>query len=75
MAKAKTVSTPLPTSLRLSVKQSPNEQEKEYMQKVPYASAVGSLMYTMVCTRPVIAHAVSTVKDFFLIQEKSIRMQ
>ena len=65
MAKAKAVSTPLPTSLRLSVKQSPsNEQEKEYMQKVPYASAVGSLMYAMVCTRPDIAHAVGTVSRF-----------
>ncbi|XP_054795501.1 secreted RxLR effector protein 161-like [Prosopis cineraria] len=28
------------------------------MQKVPYASAVGSLMYTQVCTRPDIAYIV-----------------
>ena len=26
--------------------------EKEYMKKVPYLSAVGSLMYVMVCTIP-----------------------
>ena len=28
------------------------------MSRVPYASAVGSLMYAMVCTRPDIAHVV-----------------
>jgi len=31
------------------------------MSRVPYASAVGPLMYVMVCTRPVLAYAVSTV--------------
>ena len=31
---------------------------------MPYASAVGSLMYTMVCTRPDIAHAVGVVSRF-----------
>nr|GEV77481.1 retrovirus-related Pol polyprotein from transposon TNT 1-94 [Tanacetum cinerariifolium] len=31
------------------------------MDRVPYASAVGSLMYDMVCTRPDLAHAVSVV--------------
>ena len=35
-----------------------------YMSRVPYASAVGSLMYVMVCTRPDIAHAVSVVSRF-----------
>ena len=34
------------------------------MEKVPYASAVGSLMYAMVCTRPDIAHAVGCVSRF-----------
>ncbi|KAE8654946.1 hypothetical protein F3Y22_tig00117034pilonHSYRG00285 [Hibiscus syriacus] len=32
--------------------------EGEYMAKVPYANAVGSLMYAMVCTRPDISQAV-----------------
>ena len=63
--KSKAVSTPLATSFRLSADQSPSsEQEKEYMQKVPYASAVGSLMSVMVCSRPDIAHAVGTVSRF-----------
>ncbi|KAL6330064.1 hypothetical protein AAG906_039982 [Vitis piasezkii] len=31
---------------------------------VPYASAIGSLMYDMVCTRPDIAHAMRVVSRF-----------
>ena len=40
------------------------------MQKIPYASAVGSLMYAMVCTRPDIAHAVGVVSRFLSDQGK-----
>jgi len=34
------------------------------MSCVPYASAVGSLMYAMVCTRPDIEHAVGVLSKF-----------
>jgi len=34
------------------------------MSRVPYASAVGSLMYAMVCIRPNIAHAVGVLSRF-----------
>ena len=34
------------------------------MSKVPYASAIGSFMYVMVCTRPNIAHAVGVVSKY-----------
>ena len=34
------------------------------MSQVPYASAVGSLMFTMVCTRPDIVHAVGAVSRY-----------
>ena len=34
------------------------------MRKIPYASAVGSLMYAMVCTRQYIAHLVGFVSIF-----------
>ncbi|KAI3767934.1 hypothetical protein L2E82_18363 [Cichorium intybus] len=65
MADAKARSTPLGSQLKLSKKQSPKtEEDKEQMAKVPYASAVGSLMYAMVCTRPDIAHAVGVVSRF-----------
>lgn len=62
---AKTRSTPLATHFNLTKKQSPKMDEgKKDMAKVPYASAVGSLMYAMVCTRPDIAHAVGVVSRF-----------
>ena len=65
MENAKTVSTPLAIHFKFSIKKSPsNEVEKAYMSKVPYAFAVGSLMYAMVCTRPDIAHVVGTVSRF-----------
>lgn len=34
------------------------------MRKIPYASAIGSMMSAMVCTRPDIAHAVSLISRF-----------
>ena len=40
------------------------KKEKEGMAKDPYSSAVGSLMYVMVCTRPDIAHAFGVVSRF-----------
>jgi hypothetical protein len=33
-------------------------------KKVPFALAIGSLIYAMVCTRPNIPHAVSIVSQF-----------
>ena len=66
MDKAKAVSCPLANHFKLSSKQCPStDKEKEEMEKVPYASAVGSLMYAMVCTRPDITHAVGVVSRFF----------
>ena len=65
MSQAKSVSSPLPIHFKLISKQSPStDKEKEDMSKVPYASAVGSLMYAMVCTRSNIAHAVGVVSRF-----------
>ncbi|KAJ9672283.1 hypothetical protein PVL29_025766 [Vitis rotundifolia] len=65
MSKAKPVSSPLGSHLKLSSKQSPSSEiEKKELRKVPYASTVGSLMYVMVCTRPDIAHVVGVVKRF-----------
>eukprot|EP00253_Pinus_taeda_P010436 PITA_10436 len=40
------------------------QEEEEEMPHVPYASAVGSLMYAMVCTRLDIAHAVGVLSRF-----------
>ena len=38
-----------------------SKEEKEEMKIVPYASIVGCLMYTMVCTRLDIANAAGVV--------------
>lgn len=40
------------------------------MKKIPYASAVGSLMFAMVCTRLDIAHAAGGVSRFLEIPNK-----
>eukprot|EP00253_Pinus_taeda_P027821 PITA_27821 len=62
---SKPVKVPIPVAVRLSVEQCPKTQEEEEdMSRVPYASAVGSLMYAMVCTRPDIAHAVEVLSRF-----------
>eukprot|EP00253_Pinus_taeda_P011978 PITA_11978 len=56
---SKLVKVPILVGVRLSAEQCPKAQEQEEdMSRVPYTSAVGSLMYAMVCTRPNIAHAV-----------------
>ncbi|KAE8727661.1 hypothetical protein F3Y22_tig00005406pilonHSYRG00056 [Hibiscus syriacus] len=50
---------PLPINFKLSSSMSPSsEEERMEMSRVPYASAVGSLMFAMICTRPDIAQAV-----------------
>ena len=63
--KTKPVRTPLAPHFKLSASQCPKtEEEREYMSKVPYSNAVGSLMYAMVYTRPDISHAVGTVSRY-----------
>ena len=53
---------PFRHGINLSKGQSPKTpEEKELMSKKPYASAVGSLMYTMLCTRPDICYAIGIV--------------
>ena len=65
MSKAKAVCSPLAGHLKLSSKQCPtSEKDMKEMSNVPYASAVGNLMYVMVYTRPDIAHAIGVVSWF-----------
>ncbi|GKE82114.1 hypothetical protein Tco_1552114, partial [Tanacetum coccineum] len=50
---------------KLSLKDCPvKDYDVKRMSKVPYANAVGSLMYLIVCTRPDIAYAISVVSRF-----------
>eukprot|EP00253_Pinus_taeda_P035114 PITA_35114 len=65
MQDSKPVKVPIPVGVRLSVEQCPKTQEEEEdMSRVPYASAISSLMYAMVCTRLEIAHAVRVLSRF-----------
>eukprot|EP00253_Pinus_taeda_P020788 PITA_20788 len=62
---SKMVKVPIHVGVRLFAEHCPKTQEEEEdMSRVPYASAVGSLMYAMVCTRPNIAHAVGVLSRF-----------
>jgi Reverse transcriptase (RNA-dependent DNA polymerase) len=71
MQGAKKVSCPLSNHLKLSKKLCPStKKENDEMSRVPYSLAVGSLMYSMVCTRPDIAHAVGVVSRFLSNLEK-----
>ena len=65
MQESKPVKFPIPVAVKLSVEQCPKTlEEEEDMSQFPYASAVGSLMYAMVCTRPDIAHAVGVLSRY-----------
>eukprot|EP00253_Pinus_taeda_P001752 PITA_01752 len=69
---SKLVKVPIPVGVKLSAEQCPKTQEEEEdMSWVPYASAVGSLMYAMVCIRPYIAHAVGVLSRFMSKPEKN----
>ena len=51
--------TPVAKGEKFSLSQRPkNNFEIQEMQKIPYASAIGSLMYAQVCTGPDIAYIV-----------------
>lgn len=65
MSNAKPLDTPCASNIHLFVAFAPKSaEEQEYTSQVPYASAVESLMYAMVCTRPDLAHAVSVISRF-----------
>ena len=54
--------TPVAKGDKFSLAQCPtNPLERAEMQKIPYSSVVGSLMYAQVCTRPDIAFIVGVL--------------
>ena len=65
MHDCKAIGTPLDANTRLSKSMSPkSHEEADEMKGVPYQSAVGSLMYAMLGTRPDIGYAVGAVSQF-----------
>ena len=62
MSTCKPVDTPMSKGEALILNMCPkNPQEREEMSRVPYASAVGSLLYAMMYIHPNICFAVGLV--------------
>src|SRR3954469_1685869 len=56
---------PVIKGVKLSVTQCPAKaKEREEMSSKPYASAIGSIMYAMMCTRPDVALAASLTNRY-----------
>jgi len=56
---------PMQHGLCLSKTQSPStKEERDRMNKIPYASAIGSIMYAMLCTRPDVSYALSATSRY-----------
>ena len=65
MSNAKPIDTPVEKGFSLTLNHCPkNEEEKNHMSKVLYASAIGSLMYAILCTRPDICYVVGLVSCY-----------
>lgn len=65
MATAKPANVPVGAQFKLSQSDCPSsEHEQKLMKNISYASAVGSLMYSMVCTRPDLAYSLSLVSRY-----------
>lgn len=65
MDQCKEVATPLGAHFSLQAATDKELQsQEEYMRKVPYQNAVGSIMYAMVGTRPDLAHVVGIISRF-----------
>jgi hypothetical protein len=65
MHECKPVKVLILVGVKLSADQCPKTQEEEEnMSRVPYVSAVGSLMYAMVCTKLDVAHAVGVLRRY-----------
>ncbi|KAK8715402.1 hypothetical protein V6N13_042736 [Hibiscus sabdariffa] len=60
---------PMRHGISLSKEMCPSSpQERERMSQIPYALAIGSIMYAMICTRPDLSYALSMTSDIRQIQ-------
>ena len=65
MEEAKKGFLPMSHGIHLSKTQCPwTADERECMSKVPYASAIGSIMYAMISTRPYVSYALSVTSRY-----------
>ena len=67
---------PMSHGVHLSKDMCPKTQEeREHMDRIPYASAIGSIMYAMLCTRPDVSHALSITSRYQAVLVRNIRWQ
>ncbi|KAK9018928.1 hypothetical protein V6N11_033973 [Hibiscus sabdariffa] len=65
MEKSKRGFLPMRHGISLSKEMCPSTpQERERMSQIPYASAIGSIMYAMICTRPDLSYALSMTSRY-----------
>ena len=65
MKNAKPTRIPLAGHFKLSVNLEPvNEEERRYMKRVPYSSAIGSVMFSMVTSKPDLSYSISVLSRF-----------
>ena len=56
---------PMVSGITLSKSLCPQTQdERTHMNMIPYASAIGSVMYAMLCTRPDVSYALSVTSRY-----------
>ena len=64
MEQSKKSFLPLLQGVKLSKTQSPTTTEdRKRMKVIPYASAIGSIKYAMLCTRPIVYPALSLARE------------
>ncbi|CAA3009527.1 F-box LRR-repeat 20-like [Olea europaea subsp. europaea] len=62
---SKFVKVPLAAHINLSSAHSPKtEEEFREMRNIPYSNAIGSVMFSMITTRPDLAYAISFLSKF-----------
>lgn len=65
MMESKKGHLPMSQGIYLSKDMCPkNQEERDRMDKIPYASAIGSIMYAMLCTRPDVSYALSVTSRY-----------
>ena len=56
---------PMRHGVQISKEKSPKTSEdKALIERIPYASAIGSIIYAMMCTKPDVAYALSVRSRF-----------
>ena len=65
MQQSKKEFLPVLQGVKLSKTQSPTtEEDRKRMKVIPYASAIGSIKYAMLCTRPIVYLAMSLARGY-----------